>query len=85
MQRGNDIGPDGCKELVTVLPKLVNLTGLDLVREMGGQGDVGSDAVCVIASMTHGDGWCVSAGSQRHWARRLQTSCTCVVIACEPY
>ena len=38
MQSGNNIGPDGCKELVTVLPKLVNLTELWLVRGMDGLG-----------------------------------------------
>ena len=38
MQYGNNIGPDECKELVTALPKLVNLTELDLVRKMDGLG-----------------------------------------------
>ena len=67
MQGDNNIGPDGCKALVTVLPKLVNLTGLCLVREMDGLGDIGCDAGCVIAPLTHGGGWCVIAGSQRYW------------------
>ena len=38
MQDANKIGDKGCKELVTVLPKLVNLQSLDLVREMDGLG-----------------------------------------------
>ena len=62
MQADNDIGPDGCKVLVTVLPNLVNLTELDLVRGMDGLGDIGCDAGCVSAPLTHGCGWCVSAG-----------------------
>ena len=41
MQQENNIGPDGCKALVTALPKLVNLETLDLVREMAGLGDLG--------------------------------------------
>ena len=67
MQGGNNIGPDGCKELVTVLPRLVNLQKLDLVRDMDGLGDIGCDAGCVSAPLTgmlHGGGWCVSVASQ---------------------
>ena len=41
MQDNNNIGDKGCKELVTALPKLVNLTELSLVREMDRLGDLG--------------------------------------------